>query len=325
MKNHISSKNLKKVSDFLESLGIVLEHRSDGRVFPKTQSARDVLFLMKKKLKKNVAITKTGKTVNDFVNRNGVFTVKCKKGETFEAGKLIIATGGCSYAGTGSTGEGLKWAQNKGQKIEEISPALVSLKLKKNPFFIAQGQRCICSLGLSQKNCMVFSTKGEVLFTGYGVSGPVVLNISLYYKNKKNNQFLFFDFFPNHSKKHLLKIYNERSNYLKTKDVFDVLRGWLPEKIIKCFQKHFPTEKSPEEVFYRLKNWTTEINDTMGYDNAMITKGGISFYSISKKNMMSTKIKDLYFVGEMLDITGISGGFNLFWAFHSGLLAGEHV
>ncbi|MCX5781884.1 MAG: NAD(P)/FAD-dependent oxidoreductase [Elusimicrobia bacterium] len=289
-----------------------------------------------------------------FTNKDGSFTLSanymtpnCRQepaafsngasNNIFESKKVIIATGGCSYPLTGSTGDGYSFAKEFGHSITEITPALVPLETKES--FVKKLQ------GLSLKNVLVkaFSEKkeissefGEMLFTHFGISGPVILTLSgtIVEELKKGRKVhISINFKPALSReiltKRLLREFESSSN----KHLYNVLKSLLPEKLAELFidlceipekkPVHQITREERERIQNLLTDFRLEITKARGFDEAIITRGGISLNEINPYTMESKKVKGLFFCGEIIDIDGITGGYNLQEAFSTGYLAAK--
>ena len=336
----------KDIISLLNSEGVSTKVERGGRVFPVSDKSIDVLEALKRKLKKLNVEIKTNFEVTKILTENGVAKgIEGKNKEQLFADKVILATGGMSYPVTGSTGDGYKMAKELGHTVTEIKPSLVPL--------ISTGKSkelCQEMQGLSLKNIAIkikcedkeiYNDFGEMLFTHFGVSGPVILSASavlVRYKNitklmQENKVKLVIDLKPaldNQKLDHrILRDFEE----LKNKEFKNSLEKLLPRKMINTFIKL--TEIDPEKrvnvitkeerktIVNTLKNFEITLNGFGSIDEAIITKGGIGLKEINPKTMESKIIKGLYFAGEIIDLDAFTGGFNLQIAWSTGYSAGK--
>lgn len=336
----------KDIISLLNSEGVSTKVERGGRVFPVSDKSIDVLEALKRKLKKLDVEIKTNFEVTKILTENGVAKgIEGKNKEQLFADKVILATGGMSYPVTGSTGDGYKMAKELGHTVTEIKPSLVPL--------ISTGKSkelCQEMQGLSLKNIAIkikcedkeiYNDFGEMLFTHFGVSGPVILSASavlVRYKNitklmQENKVKLVIDLKPaldNQKLDHrILRDFEE----LKNKEFKNSLEKLLPRKMINTFIKltgidpekrvNVITKEERKTIVNTLKNFEITLNGFGGIDEAIITKGGIGLKEINPKTMESKIIKGLYFAGEIMDLDAFTGGFNLQIAWSTGYSAGK--
>lgn len=336
----------KDIVSLLNSEGVSTKVERGGRVFPVSDKSIDVLEALKRKLKKLNVETKTNFEVTKILTEAGVIKgIECKNKEQLFADKVILATGGMSYPVTGSTGDGYKMAAELGHTVTEIKPSLVPL--------ISTGKSkelCQEMQGLSLKNIAIkikcedkeiYNDFGEMLFTHFGVSGPVILSASavlVRYKNinklmQGNKVKLIIDLKPaldNQKLDHrILRDFEE----LKNKEFKNSLEKLLPRKMINTFIKltgidpekrvNVITKEERKTIVNTLKNFEIKLNGFGSINEAIITKGGIALKEINPKTMESKIIKGLYFAGEIMDLDAFTGGFNLQIAWSTGYSAGK--
>ena len=335
----------KDIIDFIENYGIKTKVERGNRVFPVTDKAQDVVNCFIKKLKAlNVSIC-LNTLVKDILidNDNKAIGVRTNN-ETLKADKIILATGGKSYPLTGSTGDGYKFAKKLGHTITELKPSLVPLVT-----YEAEMHKTLQGLSLKNveiklvdisKNKEIYNDFGEMLFTHFGVSGPIVLSASSHlvrYKNIKelleNKQIkLLIDFKPALSKEKLdqriLRDFEEEKN----KSFKNSLDKLLPQKLIPEIvnksnidpnkKVNSITKEERENLLSILKQFEVTIKDFRPIEDAIITAGGISIKEINPKTMESKIINNLYFAGEIIDVDAYTGGFNLQIAYSTGYVAG---
>lgn len=322
--------------DFFNDLGLETKTERGNRVFPVSDKAMDVADTLYTFAKHNGAkiIESTAKVI--LTSDGKVSGVLDTKGNQYEADCVIIATGGMSYPGTGSTGDGYKLAKTVGHTITEIKPSLVGL--------ISSDEFCKELQGLSLKNVNlmayengkeIFSEQGEMLFTHQGVSGPLVLSASSHMRNfDKKSYKISIDLKPALSEEKLdLRLQKDFSEH-KNNQINNSLGKLLPKKIIPVVLKMWgidPTKKcnsitkeERQELNKILKNFTVKIKSLGSIKEAIITSGGVSTKEISPKTMESKILSGLFFCGEVIDVDAYTGGFNLQIAFSTGRLAGYY-
>lgn len=325
--------------DFFENLGVTLKIERGNRVFPESDKAVDIVDALNKYLKMTGVKRIKGRIIK-LNNANGEITsAEDKDGNIYCADSYIIATGGKSYPLTGSTGDGYKLARQCGHTITELKPALVPLETSDSWTGTLQG--------LALKNISVtvidndsykeiFSDFGEMLFTHFGVSGPVILSASSHMKNLKAGKYTIeIDLKPALSEEKLdariLRDFSENAN----KSIANALIKLLPHKLIPVIVKlsGIPTDMKVnqitksmrQELVYLLKHFTINISGFRPIEEAIVTSGGVSVKEINAKTMKSTLCNNLYFAGEVIDVDAYTGGFNLQIAFSTGVLAGKSV
>lgn len=335
--NSFSNKDL---MNFFEKRGLPLKVERGKRVFPESDKSLDVLRVLEKELnEKNIKILKNTSVKKINVLENNGFEIVTEKGnETYDA--LVITTGGKSYPKTGSTGEGYIFARSLGHSVSALSPYLIPLETN---------QEDIKELmGLSLKNVLLKAFVngkkkgeefGEMIFTHFGISGPVVLTLSKIavdaLKKEKNKVVYYIDFKPALSFDELDKRIIRDFEKYNNKQFKNALDDLLPRKMIPVVlnRSGIDEEKkvnqiSKEErkiIIDLLKDFPVEISGTRPLSEAIVTSGGISLKEINPKTMESKLYPGLFFAGEILDLDGVTGGYNLQEAFSTGFLAGSSV
>lgn len=330
----------RKVMEFFEEAGCRLKQERGERIFPVSDHSSDVIAALNRKmehLKIRVRLhTQVTKICIKEKNGEKIVTgVKLSDGRTEPADRVILATGGRSYETTGSTGDGYRLAQELGHTVTEIKPALV-------PFLIKEDW-CSSLQGLSLKNVSVvlwaekkkiYEGFGEMLFTHFGVSGPLILSASSSYVKKYHGQevCLSIDLKPaltlQQLDKRLLRDFDENKN----RQFKNILEGLLPAKMIPVIvmlskiapqkQVNEITKEERSRLAGLLKNLELTVMGTRGFQEAIVTQGGIHVKEVNPKTMESKLIQGLYFAGELLDVDALTGGFNLQVAWSTGYLAG---
>lgn len=346
MYSSFSNFNNKEVVDFFNKLGVKTKVERGGRVFPVSDSAMDVVNALKNKLKKeNVKIKYNSKVVEIITENEKISGVKLENGTEIACDKCIIATGGKSYSSTGSTGDGYILLEKLGHSIKEIKPGLVPLKSEDKICKELQGlslRNVKVSLIDKTNNKILYSEFGEMMFSHFGVTGPVVLSASSKLNTVKNikekldkNQIeLVIDLKPALSFEVLDKRIQRDFEKYTNKEFKNSLNDLLPQKLIspiinlskidKEKKVHQITREQRENLVNIVKNLKINISGFMPLDMAIVTSGGINTKEINPKTMESKIVKGLYVVGELLDVDAYTGGYNLQIAFSTGVAAGKN-
>ena len=322
--------------DFFEGMGVRVKTERGNRVFPKSDKSGDIVRAMERYIRDSgVELRLNTKAEGIIIENSAVGGVKTKKG-IIECDSVIIATGGLSYAVTGSDGDGYRFAKSVGHKVTKLYPSLVPLVTKEK--WTAD------LMGLSLKNVRltikcegkdIYSDFGEMLFTHYGISGPLVLTASRYVTDKfdKNKNIeAYIDLKPALNEKELdTRLLKDFSKYAN-KDFKNALDDLLPLKLIPVIvrlSKIDPykkvngiTKEERQKLLRLLKGLKLTVTGTSGYNEAVVTAGGIDVNEIDPSTMESKLIKGLFFSGEVIDVDAFTGGFNLQIAFATGRLAG---
>lgn len=335
----------KDIIEFLKSEGLEVKEERGNRIFPITDKSLDVLKCFTKRLKElKVEIKLNTKVEQIIIKDNIAIGVKTEK-ETIKADKIILATGGKSYPLTGSTGDGYKIAKQLGHTLTDIKPSLVPLEIyDKNICSKLQGLSLrnvkIEILDIT-KNKSIYQDFGEMLFTHFGVSGPIILSSSAHlvrYKNidellKNRNIILKIDFKPALTEEKLNERILRDFNEIKNKQFKNSLDKLLPQKLIPVIieKSGINSNKKVNEITKEerkglvklLKNFIIEIKGFRPIEEAIVTSGGINIKEINPKTMESKLINGLYFAGEIIDVDAYTGGFNLQIAYSTGYTAGK--
>lgn len=329
------------VMAFFEQAGLKLKQERGERIFPVSDHSSDVIAALNRLMERKqveVLLQTTVKRLLTCRDENGLAKirgVRLENGKELLADAVIVATGGKSYEATGSTGDGYRFALETGHRVKELRPALV-------PFAVKE-EWCSQLQGLSLKNVSVILQKdkkkiyegfGEMLFTHFGVSGPLVLSASSYYAKKCENAEarLTIDLKPALSReqldRRLLRDFEENKN----KQFKNALDGLLPAKLVPVMvglseivpekKIHEITRQERSKLVDLLKGLGMTVTGTRGFSEAVITQGGVNVKEINPSTMESKLVKGLYFAGEVLDVDALTGGFNLQVAWSTGALAG---
>lgn len=330
------------IIDLLESEGVKTKVERGGRIFPVSDRAISVLDALLRILKKlDVHILTNSEVKNIIVDAGEVKGIRLDNGKEIYADKVILATGGKSYPVTGATGDGYKLAKELGHTVTNIKPSLIPLTSNSKECMQLQGLSLRnISIELKHNDKVIYKDFGEMLFTHYGVSGPVILSASAHlirYKNvdellKSNSIKLEIDLKPALTEEKLdLRILRDFEE-VKNKEFKNSLDKLLPQKLIpvvmektKINPKKQVNEITKEErhrIVKILKCFEISINGIRPIEEAIVTSGGISIKEINPKTMESKIIKGLYFAGEIIDVDALTGGFNLQIAWSTGYTAG---
>lgn len=321
----------------IEEMGVPTKIERGNRVFPESDKAVDIVDALVKNAKQSGVKFVEG-TVTSFNTENNVIkSVNLADGTVVDGDAFAICTGGLSYQSTGSTGDGYRLAESVGHSITDIEPALISLVASNG--FVPKLQ------GLSLRNISIklldgekeiYSDFGEMLFTHYGVSGPVILSASSHMTHpKEHNYKVVIDLKPALDEQTLDKRIQRDFAENTNKDFINSLSKLLPNKLIPVIVKLSgiePSEKvnqitkvQRQNLVHLLKNFTVNISDFRPINEAIITSGGIDVKEINPKTMGSKIIDNLFFAGEVIDVDAYTGGFNLQVAFSTGYLCGMNI
>lgn len=322
--------------DFFEAMGVPLKVERGDRVFPESDKSIDIANAIYDKAKLSGVKFLQGRATKLIVENGGIKGVETEK-ETILADRVIVATGGVSYPQTGSTGDGYKLAEKVGHTIIPLKPSLVPIETRE--------KWCRDLMGLTLKNISItvidlesyreiYKDFGEMLFTHFGVSGPVILSASSHMRDAKAGKYqILIDLKPalNYDKLDLrvLRDISEFSN----KGMSNALTKLLPKALIPVVLRlaDIPFElkanqlrsEKRADLINILKNLPLTFEAFRPIEEAIITSGGVSTKEINPKTMESKLIKGLYFAGEIIDVDAYTGGFNLQIAFSTGRLAGD--
>jgi predicted Rossmann fold flavoprotein len=324
--------------DMFEDLGVKLKIERGNRVFPESDKAVDIVDALVKFAKSNGAKIKTDVRVTELITENNeIKGVRTEDGQEIPADAVIIATGGMSYPGTGSTGDGYALAKSVGHTITPLKGSLVPLE--------TQESWCRDCMGLSLKNVSlsvydkekfkeVYSDFGEMLFTHFGVSGPMILSASSHMRDITPGRYVCtVDLKPALSEEKLDERILRDIAANPTKGLPTILRGLLPKSLVPVITEMSETDPSKhangitrderKELVYLLKNLSFTIKKARPIEEAIVTSGGVKVNEIDPKTMQSKICKGLYFAGEVIDVDAYTGGFNLQIAFATGTAAGK--
>lgn len=327
-----------KTMEFFRSQGLAIKTERGNRVFPVSDKAADVIDSLFFALKRQRVSFVRGRVERIMADENGVTGVVLEDGKTLSCDRVILATGGCSYPLTGSSGDGYRMAQELGHSLVEPTASLIPL--------VEEGEDCAKMQGLAlknveirvrnKKNKVVFQEFGELLFTHFGLSGPLILSASAHLKDiGKEPYTVSIDLKPALDEKKLderiLRDFAENQN----KEYANALGGLLPRLMIPVMVErtgippetrvHDITKAQRRKLLETIKRFDVVVSGTRPVSEAIVTRGGIKVGEINPSTMESKKCSGLYFAGEVIDVDAYTGGFNLQIAWATGHMAGIHA
>ena len=309
--------------EFMEGIGVPLKTERGNRVFPVSDKAADIVAALERELKR-LGVEIVWERAMDIVTDNGAVTAVKTDKRLIPAEKAILATGGMSYKATGSTGDGYKLAKRLGHTVTDLRPSLIPLETEED---------CSAAAGLTVKNAVLtlldtksgkklFSELGELTFEEYGVGGPLVLSASAMLHDIEQGRYVIaIDFKPALDNRKLdLRLQREIAADGKA-DLRKIMRTLLPEKLVMPVLQQAgadPAKKAAEissamrkSLVSTLKSYTLTVRAFRPINEAIVTDGGVSVAEINPSDMQSRLVKGLHFAGEIIDVSGFTGGFNL--------------
>ena len=334
----ISRFSTSDTKEFFEECGVPLKTERGKRVFPQSDRAQDIVSALENACVE-AGVRILNKRVDGLIIEDGKAIGVVAGGANYGAGSVIVCTGGASYPKTGSSGDGYRFAKKAGHTVTEIRPSLVPL--------VAEGKLCARLQGLSLKNIgfkikdkqsgkTVYEDFGEMMFTHFGITGPVVLSSSAHIDDIESGKYVaLIDMKPALDTKTLdARILSDFAEYIN-KDFINSLDALLPQKMIPIIvglsgidarkKVNSITKEERESLVSLIKELEIPLVAFRPIDEAIITKGGVAVGEVSPKTMESKLIGGLYFAGEVLDLDAYTGGFNLQIAFSTAVLAGENA
>lgn len=335
----LDSFTIKDTINFFAHLGIPLITLDGGKMFPMSMQASSVLDILRFALEEKKVPVYTNTKVKEIIKKKNGFKICSTDNDTYECEKLIIATGGKSAPKTGSDGSGYTLAKQLGHSVISPVPALVQLKLNYNRLKALSGVKFDGYAEIFINDKSIQREFGEILFTDYGISGPPVLQLSRtasYGLSENNKVSLIIDMLPTIAYEDLKEFFKNHWSVFGSRSVHDSLIGIINKKIIPIILKeakigdiHKPCcdldLEEKKSLYNLLKKWEFEVSGTNSFANAQVTAGGINTKEINAETLESNIVSNLFFAGEILDVDGDCGGFNLQWAWSSGAIAGENA
>jgi predicted Rossmann fold flavoprotein len=337
--------NNRDIMNFFEGLGIALKEEDNGRMFPVSDKAASVVGALIQEVKRLGVEIKTDSPIADVLYENGrTAGVRLKSGHIYRAPSVIVATGGKSVPHTGSTGDGYPWAEAAGHTITELYPTEVPIvsheKWIQSKELQGLSLRDVELSVWNPKGKKVIGHRGDMIFTHFGVSGPIALRCSQFLRQVKNKFHtpdveMAIDLFPDLDVSSLDQLLRDKLASEPKKAIRNVLKGQVPDRLLPLlFDKsqldgdatyaHLPKQQWGDFVAC-LKQFQFRAVGTKSIEEAFVTGGGVNLKEINPKTMESKLMPGLFFCGEVLDIHGYTGGYNITAAFSTGYTAGMHA
>ena len=316
---------VKETLSLFEEYGVLWKEEDRGKVYPYSDTASSVLDILRYRADIAGVKTECEFNVKSIKKNNKGFVIESKTGEIRYCDRVIIAAGGKASPSLGSDGSGYTLLKSFGHSITSLYPSLVQIKTDTDFVRKLKGIKIKAKVSLSGR-----TEEGELLFTDYGISGPPVFALSAYLNGSKSVK---IDMMPEYSYSDVYDMLCTRCAYLYNTTLEDFFVGMLNKRVGLAVLKqagvmplsrmsHSLTEKEIKAVTEVIKSLTLSIEGTTGWNNAQVTKGGAVVSEFDSVTMESKRVKGLYACGEILDIDGDCGGYNLQWAWSSGYLAG---
>ena len=315
---------------YFASLGLLTVSEDSGRVYPMSNMAGSVLDVLRYGLEQPAIEVVTGQTVTAVKKTANGFTVRTET-DAFTAGKLILAAGGCAGSKVGGVMDGYRLAKALGHHRTALYPSLVQLKTDPTYPRALKGVKAECGITVLRGSGTVAENRGEVLFTEYGVSGPAIFDISRAVATGGEGLVCALDFFPDWDLREVLDWLRMRRQTMQAHEASTLLVGSCHTRLgqMLCKAAGFTsqpaaslTDSDLERIARQAKHFALPITGTCGFDQAQVTAGGLQTGEFDPQTMQSLLVPGLYACGEVLDVDGDCGGFNLQWAWSSGHLAG---
>lgn len=322
--------------NFFENAGIKLKTERGGRIFPMSDKSSDIIKGLSIGLKEaNVQVKLNSKVTNIIYNNDKITGVEINNTTKLNGDHFILATGGASYPLTGSRGEGQKFAKSLGHTIIDLKPSLVPIELNEPWLKELMGLSLKnISLSILKNNKVVYKNQGEMMFTNYGMSGPLVLSGSRYVKNDGNYE-VSLDLKPALNESELDKRLQKDFLKYQNKEFKNSLDDLLPQKMIPLIIKlsNIPenkkvnviTKEERKNLVYLLKNLKAKIKGLRPIEEAIVTAGGVNTLEIDPSTMKSKIISNLSFAGEVIDVDAFTGGYNVQISLSTGYIAGSSI
>lgn len=316
------------IVDFFESRNCILKEETDEKMFPASDNSQDILNVLLEELKNNKVKISTKEQVEEITKEDEVFTIQTNL-TTYKSTKVVLAAGGKSYPALGTTGDGYRFLESFGLKINQPTPALVPLNSNLKLIVDKTLQ------GTTLENVVVThqnkSFQGNVLLTHFGVTGPAIFRISEFVNETLLTQkeaVIKIDVIPNYTEEELL----EKAFEFKEKQIQTLFKGLVFEKVAKEILKDVYNKKISQidkktliNIINKFKQFNMPIYDNKGFKSAFVTKGGLDLKEVNPKTLEVKKVPGLHVCGELLDIHGPTGGYNITIALATGYKVGNNV
>jgi predicted Rossmann fold flavoprotein len=330
---------VKETFSFFENLGLSIVVQARKRAFPATEKAFDVFLVLERYIKKGGVVIKTNVRVSRFLRENGHIAGVVAEGITYVADSYILSTGGLSHPETGSTGDGFNWLKSLGHSVENPTPSIVPLKVKESWVKSLSGiSLSFMKITFFSEGVKKFFKKGKVLFTHFGLSGPLILNSAAEVADllQSGQVTATIDAYPDTDlgslEDKIIKIFDANKNKM-LKNVFDEIAPHgtalailsLLNDIDPDTKVHSVTKEQRKQIVQLLKALPVTITGLLGYEKAVVADGGVSLKEIDMSSMRSKLLKNLYVTGDLLDVKRPSGGYSLQLCWTTGFVAGSNA
>lgn len=326
MKNIIDSFWVEETLNFFEGLGLLFKTEADGKIYPYSNQASAVLDVLRFEIERIEIPVVYDFEVSKIVRSKGGYTFTSFDGRQAFSNRVILATGGKAAPDTGSCGSGYPLCKMLGHTVTKTTPSLVQVKTSGNFAKSLKGIKTDAMVSIGNKKY-----QGELLFTDYGISGPPVFSLSSYLSEFEAN-FVTIDFMPEYTKEDVFSLLKKRTCLSVNLENYFV--GMLNKRLGMALLKYSAisplsrecsslTDTELNALCSSVKALRLDIDGTLSWNNAQVTSGGVDVLGINPKTMESLYNDGLFFCGELIDIDGDCGGFNLQWAWSSGVIAGR--
>ena len=336
--NVLTEFSVEDTRNFFLSLGLPIIELENGKMYPQSLQSSSVIDIFRMAIEdRNIPLYTNCKITSITKKKNFNLATSNEEYQYFACRKLILSCGGKSAVKTGSDGTGYKLAKSLGHSITDTVPGIVQLKLDYPYLKAISGVKFDGCVSILVDDEIVRTETGEVLFTDYGISGPPILQLSYYAAkalSRKSKVTIRVDILPNESKEDVENFFSSHFSMFGYREISSALIGTIHKKLIPTLLKdsgikdiHLPCSniewKHINKLISKFKKWDFNCIDTNGFNNAQVTVGGVNTREVNNLTLESKLIDNLYFCGEILDVHGDCGGFNLQWAWSSGYLAGK--
>lgn len=335
----LSKYGYKEIVEYLESIGLLSKEISEGRMYPYTESATTVLEVMRMHLNRLGVNVKTNYEVNKVVEKNGRYLVYNKNQRNYylECDYLVFACGGASAPVLGSNGSGYGLLKPFKVKVTDIYPGLVGIKSDITTLKVLNGLRFKCNVSVYErktKSC-VWIEYGEVQFKGDGISGIVVMEASTFMARHLGNYVINLDLMPEASLDDTIRMLNIRKELFESSEVLNLLTGMLPKMLGQVILKKASidmnsyiknlTKANITKIAGLIKAFPLDVKGDYGFERSQVTVGGVSLTEVDNETLEIRKMPNAYVCGEIIDVDGECGGYNMQWALASGYLVGKKI
>jgi predicted Rossmann fold flavoprotein len=334
IKNILGKFNQAQTMIFFESSGVALKEEDQGRIFPRTNQASTIVNVLKQVIEESGITIKTNTAVKS-IDKYRDFVIKTENGQSFEAKKLILSTGGKAAFQFGSSGDGIFWAGKLGHRIIPVFAALVPIETKETWVKEAQGIKIDAKITTKVGNETIQESVGDCLFTHFGLSGPAVMSLAgkIAPFLPVNSVKIFIDIYPEITEQDLDKKIEQIFKNNSKKTLNNSLLGLFPSKLVPIILSLAGVDQNKNvsgisktdrlKIVRCVKGMELTAKKIRPLKEAQVSRGGVDTTEIDQDTLESKLIKGLFFAGEIMDVDGDSGGFNLQWAWSSGFVAGQ--